>query len=212
MCWREASDICTGWLIFSAIVLIFSFMRLWFVKWFIPRSIRTPEKHKSETHVQGSMMLKLVIARGINTAFLLFIVTKDTEQLDADTLEKVRTEMLPHYRTCSAPSYSSSSLEYREVYEVKPSRWRNRVPTLRSIVGDAWIQRYTGGELLLRTRAKSCEFADQQHWPKRSTRQTKPGRNVVNEMASVTRLVLIVQNPVAKWCTSTLAAFCATRE
>lgn len=55
----------------------------------VPWSVRTSEKHKSETHLQGSMMFKLVIARGINTAFLLFIVTADTEQLDADTLQQV---------------------------------------------------------------------------------------------------------------------------
>ena len=35
------------------------------------------------------MMFKLVTARAINSAFLLFIITSDTEQFQADTLTKV---------------------------------------------------------------------------------------------------------------------------
>lgn len=35
------------------------------------------------------MMFKLVVTRGINTAFLLFIITGDTEQLDSATLQQV---------------------------------------------------------------------------------------------------------------------------
>ena len=35
------------------------------------------------------MMFKLVVARAINSAFLLFIITSDTEQFQADTLTKV---------------------------------------------------------------------------------------------------------------------------
>lgn len=42
------------------------------------------EKHKSLTHVQASMMLKLVIARGINSGFLIFIITK-YEELNKET-------------------------------------------------------------------------------------------------------------------------------
>lgn len=56
--------------------------------WLVGR-FPSPEEHKSLTHVQGSMMLKLVLARGVNSAFLLFIITKDTEQLDAETIEQV---------------------------------------------------------------------------------------------------------------------------
>lgn len=40
------------------------------------------------------MMFKLVIARAINSAFLLFIITSDTEQFQADTLSKVTD---PHF-------------------------------------------------------------------------------------------------------------------
>ncbi len=39
--------------------------------------------------MQASMMFKLVTARAINSAFLLFIITSDTEQLEPKTLEKV---------------------------------------------------------------------------------------------------------------------------
>lgn len=39
--------------------------------------------------MQASMMFKLVTARAINSAFLLFIITKDEDQLDDQTLAKV---------------------------------------------------------------------------------------------------------------------------
>ena len=60
----------------------------------VRRLIESPrtEEHKSLTHVQGSMMLKLVLARGVNSAFLLFIITRGTEQLDADTLQQVEKQ------------------------------------------------------------------------------------------------------------------------
>ena len=45
--------------------------------------------HKTLTQRQASMMFKLVFARAINSAFLLFIITSDTEQFQADTLSKV---------------------------------------------------------------------------------------------------------------------------
>ncbi|CAM9883738.1 unnamed protein product, partial [Ectocarpus fasciculatus] len=47
------------------------------------------ELHKSLTQMQASMMFKLVTARAINSAFLLFIITSDEEQLEPDTLTKV---------------------------------------------------------------------------------------------------------------------------
>lgn len=47
------------------------------------------EVHKSLTQMQASMMFKLVAARAINSAFLLFIITKDEDQLDDQTLTKV---------------------------------------------------------------------------------------------------------------------------
>ncbi|CAM9582421.1 unnamed protein product, partial [Ectocarpus sp. 12 AP-2014] len=47
------------------------------------------EQHKSLTQMQASMMFKLVTARAINSAFLLFIITSDEEQLESDTLTKV---------------------------------------------------------------------------------------------------------------------------
>eukprot|EP00752_Nemacystus_decipiens_P002303 g2179.t1 len=47
------------------------------------------EVHKSVTQRQASMMFKLVIARAINSAFLLFIITSDTEQFQANTLTKI---------------------------------------------------------------------------------------------------------------------------
>ncbi|CAM9754098.1 unnamed protein product [Scytosiphon promiscuus] len=47
------------------------------------------EVHKSLTQLQASMMFKLVTARAINSAFLLFIITSDTEQLESDTLTKI---------------------------------------------------------------------------------------------------------------------------
>lgn len=37
------------------------------------------------------MMFKLVTARAINSAFLLFIITSDTKQLEDQTLTKVTT-------------------------------------------------------------------------------------------------------------------------
>jgi len=40
------------------------------------------------------MMFKLVFARAINSAFLLFIITSDTEQFQADTLSKVALVIL----------------------------------------------------------------------------------------------------------------------
>ena len=39
--------------------------------------------------MQASMMFKLVTARAINSAFLLFIITDDEDQLDEETLSKV---------------------------------------------------------------------------------------------------------------------------
>lgn len=51
------------------------------------------------------MMLKLVVARGINSAFLLYIVTSDTEQLDADTIQQVAQPTEE-----KAPSFSLQSL------------------------------------------------------------------------------------------------------
>ncbi|CAN0338404.1 unnamed protein product, partial [Ectocarpus sp. 13 AM-2016] len=39
--------------------------------------------------MQASMMFKLVTARAINSAFLLFIITSDEEQLEPDTLTKI---------------------------------------------------------------------------------------------------------------------------
>lgn len=39
--------------------------------------------------MQASMMFKLVTARAINSAFLLFIITDDEDQLDDQTLTKV---------------------------------------------------------------------------------------------------------------------------
>ncbi|CAM9490348.1 unnamed protein product [Pylaiella littoralis] len=47
------------------------------------------EVHKSLTQMQASMMFKLVTARAINSAFLLFIITSDTEQLEEGTLTKI---------------------------------------------------------------------------------------------------------------------------
>ncbi|CAM9878272.1 unnamed protein product, partial [Hapterophycus canaliculatus] len=52
------------------------------------------EVHKSSTQRQASMMFKLVISRSINSAFLLFIITSDTEQLEAGTLTKILTILL----------------------------------------------------------------------------------------------------------------------
>ncbi|CBJ28310.1 conserved unknown protein [Ectocarpus siliculosus] len=49
----------------------------------------TIEQHKSLTQMQASMMFKLVTARAINSAFLLFIITSDEEQLESDTLTKI---------------------------------------------------------------------------------------------------------------------------
>lgn len=39
--------------------------------------------------MQASMMFKLVTARAINSAFLLFIITRDEDQLKDQTLTKV---------------------------------------------------------------------------------------------------------------------------
>lgn len=49
------------------------------------------EVHKSLTQMQASMMFKLVTARAINSAFLLFIITSDEDQLKDQTLTKVPT-------------------------------------------------------------------------------------------------------------------------
>ncbi|CAM9629055.1 unnamed protein product [Scytosiphon promiscuus] len=49
------------------------------------------EVHKSSTQRQASMMFKLVVSRSINSAFLLFIITSDIEQLEAGTLTKILT-------------------------------------------------------------------------------------------------------------------------
>lgn len=45
------------------------------------------------------MMLKLVLARGVNSAFLLFIITKDTEQLDPDTIQQVGENYSTYFRS-----------------------------------------------------------------------------------------------------------------
>eukprot|EP00752_Nemacystus_decipiens_P004462 g4075.t1 len=47
------------------------------------------EVHKSLTQMQASMMFKLVTARAINSAFLLFIITSDEDQLKDQTLTKI---------------------------------------------------------------------------------------------------------------------------
>lgn len=57
---------------------------------FVAGVLPPAEVHKSVTQRQASMMFKLVTARAINSAFLLFIITSDTEQFEADTLTKVR--------------------------------------------------------------------------------------------------------------------------
>lgn len=52
-------------------------------------SLILAEEHKSLTHVQASMMFKLVVARGINSACLLFIITEYTKRFEEKALVQV---------------------------------------------------------------------------------------------------------------------------